>query len=476
MTLSETQRKWWTLGAVSFALFMINLDTTVVNVALPSIRADFSTDISQLEWVVNAYTLAYAVLLLLGGKLADIYGRRLIFITGLAIFTGSSLACALAPNVEFLIGARAVQGVGAAFMLPATLAIITATFEKHERGTAIGIWAAVAGLGLAIGPLVGGVLVEQLDWPWIFYVNIPVGIAAIVAARMIIRESRDPSEDRRLDIPGLALSGVALVALTYALIESNSKGWTSALIVSLFVISAVAFVTFVLIELRRRSPMIDLRLFKNRTFAAGNVIALVVFAYAIAMLFAMSLYMQIGLRYSPLETGAAFLPLTLMLLPVAPAAGKLTDKIGARWPMAVGIALMGVMLLLLSRVDEGSGYGDLVLPFVLGGIGFAATMAPNTTVVLSSVEEAKAGIASGVLNSFRQVGGVLGIALMGAIVDRRLVGLEPGTPEFAAGFIDGMQEAFTTGAIVLFVTSLAAVVLIRDHNAPESVAAPGMST
>jgi MFS family permease len=292
---------------------------------------------------------------------------------------------------------------------------------------------------------------------------------------MIIRESRDPSEDRRLDIPGLALSGVALVALTYALIESNSKGWTSALIVSLFVISAVAFVTFVLIELRRRSPMIDLRLFKNRTFAAGNVIALVVFAYAIAMLFAMSLYMQIGLRYSPLETGAAFLPLTLMLLPVAPAAGKLTDKIGARWPMAVGIALMGVMLLLLSRVDEGSGYGDLVLPFVLGGIGFAATMAPNTTVVLSSVEEAKAGIASGVLNSFRQVGGVLGIALMGAIVDRRLVGLEPGTPEFAAGFIDGMQEAFTTGAIVLFVTSLAAVVLIRDHNAPESVAAPGMS-
>ena len=475
MTLTETQRKWWTLAAVSFALFMIMLDTTVVNVALPSIRTDFETDISQLEWIVNAYTLVYAVLLLLGGKLADVYGRRRIFLTGLGIFTASSLACGLAQNAEVLIASRAAQGIGAAFMLPATLAIISATFEPHERGAAIGIWAAVSGLGLAIGPLIGGILVEQIDWRWIFYVNLPIGVIGIVAARVIIRESRDPSEDRRLDIPGIALSGLALVALTYALIESNSKGWTSTLILSLFVISAIAFAVFVATELRRPSPMIDLRLFRNRTFAAGNVIALVVFAFAIAMLFAMSLYMQLALRYSPLETGAAFLPMTLMLLPVAPAAGLITDRIGARWPMAVGAALMGLMLLLLARLDADSSFGDLVLPFVLGGIGFAATMSPNTTAVLGSVDEAKAGIASGVLNAFRQVGGVLGIALLGAIADRRLVGLEPGTPEFVAGFIDGMQEAFTVGAIVLFVASVASVAFIRHHRVPESHAAPAPS-
>jgi EmrB/QacA subfamily drug resistance transporter len=470
MTLTETQRKWWTLGAVSFALFMIMLDTTVVNVALPSIRDDFAIDISQLEWIVNAYTLAYAVLLLVGGKLADVYGRRLIFLAGLAIFTASSLACAVAPNADVLIGARAVQGIGAAFMLPATLAIITATFEAHERGAAIGIWAAVSGLGLAIGPLVGGILVEQIDWRWIFYVNLPIGIIGMVAARVIIRESRDPSEDRRLDVPGLALSGLALVALTYALIESNSKGWDSTLILTLFAISAVAFAVFVVAELRQRSPMVDLGLFRNRTFAAGNVIALVVFAFAVAMLFAMSLYMQIGLGYSPLETGAAFLPMTLMLLPVAPAAGKLTDRIGARWPMAVGTALMAAMLILLARLDRDSSFGDMVLPFILGGIGFAATMAPNTTAVLGSVDETKAGIASGVINTFRQVGGVLGIALLGAIVDRRLVGLEPGTAEFVTAFIEGMQEAFTVGAIVLFLAAIACVAFIRHHRAPEPVA------
>jgi EmrB/QacA subfamily drug resistance transporter len=473
MKLTETNRKWWTLAAVSFSLFMIMLDTTVVNVALESIRDDFAVDIAKLEWVVNAYTLAYAVLLLLGGKLADLLGRRLIFMIGLTIFTGSSLLCGLAWNADVLVAARGIQGLGAAFMLPATLAIITQSFEPHERGAAFGIWAGASGLGLALGPLIGGLIVEQADWRWIFYVNVPIGIAALGAARIIIPESRDPSEERRFDVPGLVTSGVALIALTYALIEANSEGWGSALIISLFVVSAVFFAAFLLIEARQRLPMVDLNLFRNTTFLTANIVAMLVFGYAVAVLFVMSLYLQIVLGYSPLKTGACFLPLTLMLLPVSPAAGKLTDRIGARWPMAVGIALMGLMLVLLAGADEGSSFGDFVLPFILGGIGFAATMAPNTAAVLGSVDPAKAGIASGLLNTFRQVGAVLGIAIGGALLNRHITGLVPGSPQFKSNYVDGMQEVFILGAIVMFIAALATVAFIRRHRPIGSVEAAG---
>ncbi len=468
MRLTEANRKWWTLAAVTFALFMIMLDTTVVNVALEAIRADFNVDISQLEWVVNAYTLSYAVFLLLGGKLADFFGRRLIFVIGLVIFTTSSFVCAIAPNADVLIGARAVQGFGAAFMLPATLAIITNAFAPRERGTAIGIWAGASGLGLALGPLIGGLIVEQINWRWIFYVNIPVGIVAIAAAFIVILESRDPAEERRFDVPGLVTSGIGLTALTYALIESNSKGWGSALIVSLFIVSAVAFALFLVIEARQRLPMVDLSLFRNPTFATANVVALLVFGYAVATLFVMSLYFQIVIGYSPLQTGAAFLPLTLMLLPISPVAGKITDKIGARWPMAIGIVLMALMLLLLTGVDENSSFWDFVLPFVLGGIGFAATMAPNTTAVLGSVDADKAGVASGILNTFRQVGGVLGIAVGGAILDRKITGLVPGSPPFKTNYVAGMHQVFLVGAIVLFLAGIATVAFVRHHRSLEA--------
>src|SRR5438093_8186771 len=263
-------RKWWTLVAVAVGLFMIMLDNTVGNVALPSIQHDLGISISELEWVVNAYALTFGVLLLSGGKLADLLGRRAIFIAGLMVFTGASLWCGLAGGAGSLIAARTVQGVGAAPMNPATLSIITATFPPRQRGTAIGIWAGVSALALAIGPIVGGVLTEKISWSWIFFINIPVGVLGVLAAVVFIDESRDTSHEQRLDLPGLITSGVGLFALTYGLIETNDYGWTSARILALFGLAVAALVAFVLLELRQRLPMLDLSLFRNRTYAGAN--------------------------------------------------------------------------------------------------------------------------------------------------------------------------------------------------------------
>src|SRR5712691_3380590 len=250
-------RKWWTLIAVAFGLFMIMLDNTIVNVALPSIQRDLKIRLSELEWVVNGYALTFAVLMLTGGKLADLLGRRLIFIVGLAIFTGDSLACGLAPNAGFLIGARVVQGVGSALMNPATLSIITATFPPRQRGMAIGIWVGVSGMALAIGPLVGGLLTQYVHWSWIFFINVPIGVLGIAVAGWSIDESRDTSHEQRLDLPGLVASGVGLFSLSYALIEANTYGWASARILALFAGAVVALVVFVLLEQRQRIPMLD---------------------------------------------------------------------------------------------------------------------------------------------------------------------------------------------------------------------------
>src|ERR671932_481375 len=268
---ADENRKWWTLAAVSFGLFMIMLDNTVVNVALPAMQRSLGVSASELEWVVVGYALTFATFMLTGGKLADLYGRRLLFVVGLAIFTAASLACGLATSAGFLIAARVVQGVGSAIMNPATLGIITATFPPRQRGTAIGIWAGTSAMALAIGPLVGGVLTEKFDWSWIFFVNLPVGIVAIAMAFWAIDESRDTSKVQRLDLPGLLSSGIGLFALTYALIESNTYGWTSARILALFAVAAVALAVFVLLERHQKVPMLDLRLFRESTFSGANV-------------------------------------------------------------------------------------------------------------------------------------------------------------------------------------------------------------
>ena len=459
---AEENRRWWTLGALAFALFMIMLDNTVVNVALPSIQRDLGIGLSELEWTVNAYALTFAVLMLTGGKLADFVGRRRVFLIGLAIFTLSSLACGLATSGGMLIGARTVQGVGAALMMPATLSIISATFPPHERGMAIGIWAGVSAMALAIGPLIGGLLTEHIDWSWIFFVNVPIGALGLVVGRLVIGESRDTSEDQRLDVPGLLASAVGLFALTFALIEANAYGWSDPVILGLFAAAAAALALFVRLEARQRAPMLDLSLFRNSTFSGANVVALLVTLAMFGVFFFMSLYMQNILGYSAVKTGAVFLPMTVLIILVAPAAGRFSDRIGSRWLMTGGMALLVVALLLVSRLGLDSGFWDIFPGLIVGGLGMASVMTPMTAAALGSVPVAKAGVGSGVLNTFRQLGGALGIAVMGAIV-AAYVDLSAGRPDPAA-FVDGFQTALLVSAGFALLGSAVAASTVRKHR------------
>jgi EmrB/QacA subfamily drug resistance transporter len=463
---AEENRKWWTLGAVAFGLFMIMLDNTVVFVALDSIQKDLKIETSELEWVVNGYALTFAVLMLTGGKLADMLGRRRIFIVGLVIFTAASLACGLATGASFLIGARIVQGVGAALMNPATLSIITATFPPRQRGMAIGIWVGVSAMALAIGPLVGGILTEKIDWSWIFFINIPVGIAGVIVARFAIDESRDESEEQRLDLPGLISSGVGLFALTYGLIEANNYGWTSGRIIASFVVAAVALAIFVLLELNQRVPMLDLSLFKNRTFTGANVVMLLVALAMFGVFFFNSLYLGRILQYSPIQTGATFLPMTVLIVFVAPLAGRFSDKIGSRWLMGAGLVLLSLSLLAFSTLDETSSFWDIVPGLLLGGVGMSLAMTPTTAAAMGSVPVDKAGVGSAVLNSMRQVGGALGIALMGAIVAHS-IHVAPTSPEAPAQFIDGYHNALHVAAAIALAGAVVAVLTVRKVHHPK---------
>jgi EmrB/QacA subfamily drug resistance transporter len=417
--VSEQNRKWWTLGAVAFGLFMVMLDNTIVTVALPTIRRDLGIGVSELEWIVTAYTLTFAAFILIGGKLADLLGRRLMFNVGLAIFTISSLACGLAGSIDLLLGARAVQGVGAAIMIPSTLSIVTATFPPRQRGTAIGVWAGTAGMALAIGPLLGGILTQQLSWHWIFFVNVPVGVLAIVVSRVVIPESRDTSHEQGLDLPGLLSSGASLFALTYALIEGDNKGWTSPLIIGLFALSGVLMLAFVLLELYQRLPMLELSLFRIGNFVGSVLVALLVSLAMFGVFFFMSLYIQNIIGYSPTRAGASFLPMTVLVILVAPFAGRFSDRIGSRWLMAAGMTLVAISLYLFSRVGLHTTFPELLPAMIIGGIGMPMAMSPTTAAAMATVPVDKAGVGSGVLNSFRQVGGSLGIALLGAIMASR---------------------------------------------------------
>jgi EmrB/QacA subfamily drug resistance transporter len=463
---ADENRKWWTLAAVSFGLFMIMLDNTVVNVALPSIERDLHITISQLEWIVTSYALVFAALLITGGKLADLLGRRKIFVVGLAVFTLSSLACGMAPNAGFLIGARAVQGVGAALMNPATLSIITATFPPRQRGQAIGIWAGVSALALAIGPLAGGLIVDNIGWNWIFFINVPVGVLGIVVAQFFITESRDTSHEQSVDFPGLVTSAGALFALSYALIEGNQRGWSSAEILGLFAAAAVLLVAFLMLESRQRLPMLDLSLFKNSSFVGANVVALLVSLGMFGVFFFIALYVQNILGYSPTRSGAIFLPMTILIILIAPIAGKLSDRIGGRWLMGGGMTLLGISLLFYQRVGLHSNFWTLLPSLVLGGIGMALTMSPMTSVAMGSVPVDKAGVGSGVLNSFRQMGGSLGIALMGAILASYLHAA-PGTLLAKQQYVDGLHAALLVSAFIAFAAAIVAIVLVRVEPAVE---------
>jgi EmrB/QacA subfamily drug resistance transporter len=456
-------RKWWTLVAVAFGLFMIMLDNTIVNVALPSIQRDLNIGISELEWVFNGYALTFGVLMLTGGKLADLFGRRRIFIVGLVIFTVASLACGLASSAGLLIGARVLQGVGSALMNPATLSIITATFPPRQRGMAIGIWAGVAAMALAIGPLVGGLITQHIGWNWIFFINIPVGILAIVVTRLVVDESRDTSTGQRLDLPGLLSSAIALFALTYGLIEANTFGWTSGRILGLFAVAAVGLVLFVILELRQRAPMLDLSLFKNGTFAGANSVMLLVGLAMFGVFFYNSLFIQNIMGYSAVQTGATFLPMTMLIILVAPVAGKFSDHVGSRWLMSGGMVLLSASLFLFSRLDAGSNFWDLLPGLIVGGFGMALVMTPTTAAAMGSVPVDKAGVGSAVLNSMRQVGGSLGIAVMGAIV-ASAIHSQPGTPQAAAEFVTGFQHALIVASIIALAGAFVSVATVRKYR------------
>jgi EmrB/QacA subfamily drug resistance transporter len=470
---AEENRKWWTLGAVAFGLFMIMLDNTVVFVALASIQSDLHISQSELEWVVSGYALTFAVLMLTGGKLADMLGRRRIFIVGLAIFTASSLACGLATGAAFLIGARVVQGVGAALMNPATLSIIVATFPPRQRGTAIGIWVGISAMALAIGPLIGGVLTEQINWSWIFFINVPVGIAGVIVSRLFISETRDESEEQRLDLPGLVSSAVGLFGLTYALIEANNYGWGSPRILASFAVAAVGLATFVVLEHRQRVPMLDLSLFKNSTFTGANLTMLLVALAMFGVFFFNSLYLGQVLGYSPIQTGATFLPLTVLIVFVAPLAGRFSDKIGSRWLMGAGLVLLSASLVSFSTLGVDATFWDILPGLILGGFGMSLAMTPTTAAAMGSVPVDKAGVGSAVLNSMRQVGGSLGIALMGAIVASSISVL-PGNPEYPAQFVDGYHNALHVAAAVALLGAVVAVATVRNVRHAEPEARPAL--
>ena len=458
---SEERRKWWTLAAVAFGLFMIMLDNTVVNVALPAIQEDLGIGLSDLQWIVTGYALTFAALMLIGGKLADAYGRRLIFVLGIVVFTGASLWCGLADSGEMLITARIVQGAGAALMNPATLSIIAATFPPQQRGMAIGIWAGVSALALAIGPLVGGLLTEHLSWHWIFFVNVPVGVLGIAASYLLIDESKDDTHES-LDLPGLATSALGLFSLTYGLIEANSYGWTSTRILGAFAIAAVSLVSFVVIERRRRAPMLDLTLFRSGTYAGANLAMLLVALAMFGVFFFVSLYMQNVLGYSAVQAGAAFLPMTVLIILVAPVAGKLSDRHGSRWLMSGGMVLLGIQLLYFSQLGPDAGFWNLLPAFLVGGLGMALSMTPTAAAATRAVPVEKSGVGAAVLNAMRQVGGSLGIALMGAIVAR-----EAGGRASVEGFMAGFERALLVAAVIAFVGAIVAFALVR-HEAEEA--------
>jgi EmrB/QacA subfamily drug resistance transporter len=468
--ITDDNRKWWTLGAMCFALFMIMLDNTVVNVALPTIQRDLHASISGLEWTINGYTLSFAVLLATGGRLGDIFGRRRMFIIGVIIFAVSSATAGLAQNPTDLVVSRVVQGVGAALMMPATLSIVTHAFPPHERGKAMGTWAGVSGLALAVGPVVGGLLTEHVSWRAIFYLNIPVAIGAVAAALFAVRESRDTTVGREVDYAGVAVLTGSLTALILALVEGNAWGWGSPEIVALLAGAAIGLAAFAAIELRVKVPMVEFRFFSDRNFLGAVVVALIISFAMLGVFFFLALYMQDILGYSPLEAGVRFLPSTLMIVGVAPVAGRLADRFGPRWLIVAGLLILTLSLYSFTGIAVDSSYPDLLPGFMLLGIGIAMTMSPMTSAAMNAVPVEKAGIASGVLSMFRMIGGSLGVAITGAIFQGAV-----GTANFADAapqdFVDALSKAMAVSGVVALAGAVFAVFTIRAKGKGISVEA-----
>jgi EmrB/QacA subfamily drug resistance transporter len=415
----DAREKVVVLLTMCFALAMAMLDNTVVNVALPTISDELGAGVTDLQWIVDGYVLAFASLMLTGGIVGDRYGRKKTFLAGLAVFTLSSLACGLSQSTTQLIAARAAQGVGAALLLPGTLSIITVTFPPHERARAIGLWAGMSALALALGPTVGGLMVERLGWESVFFLNVPIGIVALLVGSRTVRETVSPHQ-RSLDLVGLALGTTALFLVTYGLIEANLKGWSDPTIVGALVGFAVFLVAFLRWEHRSPKAMMPLSFFRIPAFSAGNSVAFSVSLGMFATFFFLSLYMQRIHGYTAFEAGVRFLPMTLMIIVTAPNAGRYAQKHGSRIPMTYGLILAGTGLLVLSRISVDTSYLVLLPVFAVMGHGMGATMAPMTAAVMNSVGHERAGLGSAMTNTSREVGGVFGIALLGTLLTTRL--------------------------------------------------------
>ncbi|NWF26062.1 MFS transporter [Streptomyces sp. PKU-EA00015] len=450
----------WALVITSVAGFMAALDNLVVTTALPSIREDLGGALEDLEWTVNAYTLTFAVLLMLGAALGDRFGRRRLFVAGLTIFTGASAAAALASGIDALVAARAVQGVGAAIMMPLTLTLLTAAVPAARRGAALGIFSAVTGLAVASGPLIGGTLTEHMSWQWIFWLNVPIGLALLPLARLRLAESYAP--DARLDVPGTLLVSGGLFGVVYGLVNGNAHGWTSTRVLFALIAGAVLLVSFVWHGHVAAKPMLPMRLFRNRAFFGINIASLLMFLGMFGSIFLLSQFLQGVAGYSPTEAGLRMLPWTGMPLLVAPVAGYLSDRIGGRPVIAAGLALQAVGLGLFALVIEpGVSYTAQLPALVLGGVGMALYFAPAASVVMSSVRPAEQGIASGANNALREVGGALGIAVLGAVFAAQ------GGYESAEAFTDGTVPALWIGAAVVAVAALVALMIPGGRTTPD---------
>ncbi len=442
----------WAFAITSLALFMAALDNLVVTTALPVIRRDLGASLTDLEWIVNAYTLTFAVLLLTGAALGDRFGRRRVFIAGLTLFTLGSAMAALAPDSTALIAARAFQGVGGAIVTPLTLTILAAAVPPERRGLALGGWGAVGGLAVAVGPLVGGAIVEGVSWQWIFWLNVPLGLIAIPLAWLRLDESFGPPAS--LDLPGLGLASAGLFALVWGLIHGNGDGWTSPSILAALVSGAVLLALFVAWEARAREPMVPLRLFASRTFSAVNGVSFLMTFGVFGSVFLLAQFFQVVQGYSPFQAGLRTLPWTGMPLLVAPIAGVLVGRIGGRPLLTAGMALMAAGLGWLAlTVSPSVAYVELVPGFVLAGIGMGLFFAPTASVVLSAVRRDQEGKASGVNNTIREIGGVFGVAILASVFTAN------GSYASPTQFVDGLVPAITVGAAVAGLGALVALAL-----------------
>lgn len=520
--VNDSNVKWYTLIAACFALFMAMLDNLVVNIAMPTIAKDLDASTSQLQWIVSAYTLVFASLQITAGGLGDRLGRKRWFLIGLTLFTVTSGAAAFSQNIEMLIVLRAVQGLGAAVIMPLSLSIISNAFPPDERGKAVGIWSAISVSAIALGPVVGGLVVEYASWHWVFLINIPIGIIAWIVTSAVVRESKDESGDVATDVPGTLLITGGIAALTYGLIEAGNRGWGDPLIVTMLGLAVVFGLGFVYAESKSARPMVPLRFFRSGNFTGANIDSFMISFMIAGIAFFMTLYQQNIHGFSPVETGLALLPMVLTMMVMSPIGGAMINRMGPRKLISFGMIVTGIGGLLLTRSGVHASYLDIVPGFVVMGFGMSFIWAPMTTAMLNSVETSKSGVASAVNGAIREIGTAFSIALLGTLATRRYqdvfnrssevqalrqdtgntflqqmldtigsgaglggnfirslpgyeqLGAAVGTIEEQSGiaFVSGMERAFIIGSVALIVASVASYFMMSDEAILSPAASP----